>query len=167
MADFSKYGFHRQVKYRGIFDLDGFYKFMVKWIKDHDFDFHETKVVDKPPYKIYKMVGRKKMNYYAMLMLTPEIWVTHAEPVEIIKDGHKKHLMEGNLKVIVNGGYILDYDGDFEGSPSLKNMEKLFVDKIMYHEFLLKYFDYLDYFLFNFMTDIKKYLEMETATNAY
>ncbi len=167
MADFSQYGFHRTIKYSGIFDFDGFFKFMVKWIKDHDFDFYETKVIDKPPYEIHKFVGRRKANYYAMFLLTPEIWLWDAKPVEIIKDGKKKTLTEARMKIIVNGGYILDYDGDFEGNPGLKSMESLFVNKIMYHEFLLKYFDYLDYFLYGFMTDIKKYLEMETATNAY
>ena len=167
MADYSRYGFHRTIKYSGIFDFNAFYTFMINWIKEHDFDFQESKVIDKPPYKIFKFIGRRKSNYYAMLLLTPEIWLWDAKPVEIIKEGIKKTLTEARMKVIVNGGYILDYDGDFEGNPSLKSMEALFVNKIMYHEFLLKYFDYLDYFLYNFMTDIKKFLEMETATNAY
>ncbi|NTV23122.1 MAG: hypothetical protein HGA85_01960 [Nanoarchaeota archaeon] len=167
MADFSKFGFHRIIRYRGIFDFDGFYKYVVKWIKDHDFDYYEPKVLDKPPYKIYKMMGRKKVSFFAMFMVLPEIWIWEAKPVEIIKDGQKKVLTEARMKFVVNGGIILDYDGDFEKSEGQKKMEKFLVDKILYHEVLLKYFDYMDYYLYDFMTDIKRYLEMETATNAY
>ena len=167
MADYSKYGFHRIIKYRGIFDFDGLYKFITKWIKDNDFDFQESKLVDKPPYQIYKFVGRKKANYYAMFLITPEIWLWEAKSVEIIKDGKKKTLTEARMKIIINGGYILDYDGDFEKSPGLKKLEKFLFNKIMYHDTLLKYFDYFDYYLYDFMTDVKKYLEMETASNAY
>jgi hypothetical protein len=167
MADYSKYNFHRTIKFRGIFNFDGFYKFMVKWIKDHDFDFYETKVWDYPPYKIHKMMGRKKVSFYAMFLLLPEIWVWEAKPVEIVKDGKTQTLTEGRMKVVINGGYILDYDGDFEKSPGIKKIEAFLNGKIMYHENLLKYFDYLDYYLYDFMTDVKKYLEMETATNAY
>jgi hypothetical protein len=166
-SDFSKYGFNRIIRYRGIFDFDGLYKFMVKWIKDHDFDFYERKVLDKPPYKIYKLEGRKKINFYCMFLLLPEIWVWEAKPVEVIRNGHKKVLTEARMKIVINGGYILDYDGDFERSPGLKKIENFLNNKILYHEHFLKYFDYLDYFLHDYMTDIKRYLEMETASNAY
>ncbi len=102
-----------------------------------------------------------------MFQLLPEIWLWEAKPVEIIKEGKKKILTEARMKIVINGGYILDYDGDFEKSEGLKKIEKFLNNKILYHENLLKYFDYLDYYLYDFMTDVKKFLEMETATNAY
>lgn len=166
-ADFSLYGFHRTIKYRGIFDFDGLYKFMAKWIKDHDFDFYERRILDKPPYRIHKMEGRKKVSFYVMFLLLPEIWLWEAKPVEIIKDGHIKHLTEARMKIVINGGYITDYDGDFEKSDGLKKIENFLNNKILYHENLLKYFDYFDYYLYDFMTDVKRFLEMESATNAY
>ncbi len=166
-SDISQYGFHRTIRYRGIFDFDGFYKFMVKWIKEHDFDFYETKIVDRPPYKIYKMMGRKKISFYCMFLLLPEIWLWEAKPVEVLRDGHKKMLTEARMKVVINGGYITDYDGDFEKNAGLKKIENFLNGKILYHENLLKYFDYLDYYLYDFMTDVKRYLEMETATNSF
>ena len=167
MADFSKYGFHRIIKYKGIFNFDGLYKFMINWIKDHDFDFYETKIWDYPPYRIHKMMGRKKVNYFAMFLLLPELWIWEQKDVEIVKNGKVKKLTEARMKIIINGGFIMDYDGDFEKSPGLKKLEKFLFQKIMYHDVFLKYFDYFDYYLYDFMTDVKKYLEMETATNAY
>ena len=166
MDDYSKYGFHGTIKFKGVFDFDGFFKYMVKWIKDHDFDFYESKVWDYPPYKVHKLMGRKKINFYCMFMLLPEIWVWEAKDVEVVRNGHVKKLTDARLKVVINGGYILDYDGDFE-KAGLKKLEKFLNGKILYHENLLKYFDYLDYYLYDFMTDVKKYLEMETASNAY
>jgi hypothetical protein len=167
LADYSKYNFHRTIRYRGIFDLDGLYKYMVKWIKDHDFDFYERRILDKPPYKIYKFEGRKKISFYCMFLMLPEIWIWEDKPVEVIREGHVKQLTEARMKIVINGGYILDYDGDFEKSIGLKKIENFLNNHILYHETLLKYFDYLDYYLYDFMTDVKKYLEMETATNAY
>jgi len=80
-------GFNRLIRYRGIFDFDGLYKFIVKWIKDHDFDFYETRVMDKPPYKIHKLMGRKKINFMVMFVIHTELWLWEAKPVKIIKNG--------------------------------------------------------------------------------
>jgi len=71
----------RTIKYRGVFDYDGLYKYIVQWIKDHDFDFYEKKVWDYPPYKIHKLEGRKKVNFISMFIMLPEIWVWEAKPV--------------------------------------------------------------------------------------
>ncbi len=165
-SDFSAFGFHRIIRFKGVFDFDGFYKFMIKWIKDHDFDFYESKIWDYPPYKVHKLMGRKKINFYCMFLLLPEIWLWEAKPVEVIRNGKVKKLTDARMKVVINGGYITDYDGDFE-KAGLKKIEKFLNKKILFHENLLKYFDYLDYYLYDFMTDVKKYLEMETASNAY
>ena len=157
----------RTIRYRGIFDMDGLYKMMVQWIKSRDFDFYDRRNLDKPPYKIFKLEGRKKINYTVMYTLNPEIWVMEGKPVEIIKDGHMKHLMEGRLKIIIDGNIILDYDGDFEDTPGNKKIEKFLYGKVLYHEYFIKHLDYFDYYLYDMMQDVKKFLEMETATNAY
>ena len=156
----------RTIKYRGVFDYDGLYKYIVQWIKDHDFDFYEKKVWDYPPYKIHKLEGRKKENFISMFIMLPEIWVWEAKPVEIIRDGKVKKLTEARVKVYIDGGFIWDYDGDFE-KAGLKKIEKFLFWKILFHYMFLKWADYMDYYLHDFMTDIKKYLEMETASNAF
>jgi len=166
-SDYSKFGFHRIIRYRGIFDFDGLFKFMANWIKQRDFDFYERRVLDKPPYRIHKLEGRKKINFYCMFLLLPEIWLWDAKQVEVIRNGQKKMLTEARAKIVINGGFIMDYDGEFEKSEGLKKLEGFLNGKILYHENLLKYFDYLDYYMYDYMTDVKKFLEMETATNAY
>ena len=160
-------GFHRLIRYRGIFDFDGLYKFLVKWIKNKDFDFYETRVMDKPPYKIHKLMGRKKINFMVMFVIHTELWLWEAKPVQVIKNGKTKTLTEARMKIMISGDIIWDYDGDFEKSQGLKKMENFLNNKILYHENLLKYIDYFDYYLHDYMTEIKKYLEMETASNAY
>ncbi len=160
-------GFHRVIRYRGIFDFDGLFKFVVKWIKNHDFDFYETRVMDKPPYKIHKLMGRKKINFMVMFVIHTELWLWEAKPVQVIKNGRTKTLTEARMKIMISGDIIWDYDGDFEKSEGLKKMENFLNNKILYHENLLKYTDYFDYYLHDYMTEIKEYLEMETASNAY
>lgn len=161
------YGFHRIIKYTGVFDFDGLYKYCHKWIATHDFDVYETDARDRPPYKVYVIWGRKKVTFFAMLTLNIELWLWDDKPVEVFKDGKQQTLTEGRLKLVVNGGYIIDYDGDFERSAFLKKVENFLHNYVMYHDILLKYFDYMDYYLYDFMTDIKKFIGMETATNAY
>ena len=160
-------GFHRLIRYRGIFDFDGLFKFIVQWIKNKDFDFYETRVMDKPPYKIHKLMGRKKINFMVMFVIHTELWLWEAKPVQVIKNGKTKTLTEARMKIMISGDIIWDYDGDFEKSEGLKKMENFLNNKILYHENLLKYVDYFDYYLHDYMTEIKNYLEMETASNAY
>ena len=164
---FTDDGYHRWIRYRGVFDLHGLYSFMAGWIKSKDFDYYERRVLDKDPYKIYKFEGRKKINFAVMFTMNPEIWVEADRQVEVVEDGKVKHMTEGRLRILINGGIIWDYDGDFEKSDGLKKMEKFLFKKIQYHENFLKYIDYMDYFLFDYMTEIKKFLKMETATSAF
>ena len=159
-------GSHRTIKFKGVFDFDGFYKYMIKWIKNHDCDFYERKIWDYPPYKIWHLEGRKKLNYAVLFYIKPEIWLWDAKPVEVIRNGKVKHLTEARMKVVLDAGFTWDYDGDFE-KAGLKEMEAFLFLKIMYHDMVLAWFDYIDYYIFDFMTDLKKYLEMETASNAY
>ena len=75
ILNYADFGFQRVIRYKGIFDFDGLYKFIVQWIKNHDFDFYEKKIIDKPPYKIYYLEGRKKVSFYIMHLLLPELWL--------------------------------------------------------------------------------------------
>ena len=164
---FTDDGFHRLIRYRGIFDFDGFYKYLVNWIKKRDYDFYEKRIWDKPPYKIYSLEGRKKINYWIMYLILPEITLWDVKEVEIVKDGKVKKLTEARMKVLLNAGLILDYDGDFEKSPASKKMEDFLYNKVLYNEVFINHVDFLDYLIHDLMTDLKKYLEMETASNAY
>jgi len=164
---FGNHGFQRIIRYKGVFDFDGVYKYIVKWIKNNDYDFYEKKVWDYPPYKVYKLEGRKKISYMTMFLLFVEIWVWEDKPVEIVRDGKVKHLTEARMKILFDGGYTFDYDGDFEKSPGLKKIEKFLLFKIMFHDMFLKWYDFMDYFVHSFVADVKDYLEMETASNAY
>ncbi|MBN1502407.1 hypothetical protein JW930_02590 [Candidatus Woesearchaeota archaeon] len=167
ILDMSKYGFHRIIHYTGIFDFDGLYKLITQWMKHRDWDIFEPEVKHKEPYRVYKLYGRKKVTFYAMLTMKIELWLQNAREVEVIQQGQKKSLTEAKMKIIVNGGYITDYDGDFEKGPGLKKFEAFLNNYVMYHDILLKYFDYMDYYLYDFMQDVKKFLGMETATHAY
>ena len=102
-----------------------------------------------------------------MFLLLPEIWLWEAKDIEVIRDGRKKIMTDARMKIVMDAGFITDYDGDFEKTKGLKKVEGFLNGKILYHEHFLKYFDYLDYYLYGYMQDTKKYLEMETATNAY
>ncbi|MBN2423281.1 hypothetical protein JXB41_08720 [Candidatus Woesearchaeota archaeon] len=167
ITDFEPYGFHRTIKYRGVFDFEGLYKYVQKWLRDRDWDFFEIQAKDKPPWLIYKWIARKKVTFYAALQINLEFWLWEPKEVEVIKEGTKKKLTDSRMKILLNGAYITDYDGDFEKSDFLKKVEKFLNGYVLYHEILLKYFDYLDYYIYGLMTDIKKFLGMETATNAY
>jgi len=161
-------GFHRVIKYRGVFDFEGLYTFIVKWLKDRDYDFMERRILDKPPYRIHEMEGRKKVSFMVLYRVMPSIWLWDIKPVEIVDvHGHVKTMTEGRLKIILNGGIIWDYDGDFEKTSMQKKIEAFLQWKILYHENFLKHLDWLDYHVHELMADIKAYLNMESGSNAY
>ena len=157
----------RYVRYRGVFDFNGLYQFIANWIKNDNYDFYEKRIVERAPYTIYEMEGRKIVDYYAMYLLLPSIWVTEDKQIQVIKNGRLKNLSEGRLKIIIDGGFITDYDGDFESSSGDKKIEQFLNSRILYHEILLTHLDYMDYYLVSFMTALKQYLGMEVSSNAY
>ncbi|MBU0756908.1 MAG: hypothetical protein KKF44_02495 [Nanoarchaeota archaeon] len=167
ILNFETYAFNRIIKYNGVFDWPGLYKYAQKWLRDRDWDFHEVQAKEKPPWVIYKWHAMKKITFYAALGIGMEFKLWEPKEVIVIKDGKKQKLTDARLRIDMNGFQILDYDGDFEKSEFLKKVEKLLNDHVMYHENLLKYFDYLDYYMHGFFTDLKAYLDMETASNAY
>ncbi|MBD3204487.1 hypothetical protein GF327_09425 [Candidatus Woesearchaeota archaeon] len=167
ITDFSAYGFNRIIKYKGVFDFDGLYKFVRKWLTDRDWDFFEIEAKEKPPWIIYKWMAFKKITFYAALQIKINFRVWEPKEVIILKDGQKKKMMDARLKIDLSGAQITDYDGDFEKSAFLKKVETFLNAYVLYHENLLKYFDYLDYYMHGLMTEIKDYLGMETASNAY
>ncbi|MFH0876294.1 MAG: hypothetical protein V1859_10235 [archaeon] len=167
ICDFAPYHFNRIIKYSGLLDFDDFYKFCQRWMKERNWDFYELKAKDKPPYQVYKWIARKKVNYYGMIQINIEITLWESKEVEAIVDGKKKKMIDTKMKFDLSGAQITDYDGDFEKNDFLKKVEKFLNNYVLYHENLLQYFDYLDYYLHDFFTEIKKYLKMETASNAY
>ncbi len=166
-TDFGDYGFNRIIKYNGLVDFDGLYKFIQTWLRDRQWDFMELQAKDKPPWKVYKWQARRKMTFYGALQINMEIWLWEPKEVVVVRQGKEKHLLDTRMKINIGGAQVTDYDGDFEKGEFLKKVERFLNKYVMYHENLLKYFDYLDYYLHDFMTQIKQYLEMETATNAY
>jgi hypothetical protein len=165
-SDFKRIGFDKTIRYKGVLNFDDFYGFIANWIRDHDFDFNEKSIIDQPPYIIYKMEGRKKINYIVMLKIMPEIHVKNKKKIQIISERETKIVDKVEMKVIVNGGVILDYDNDFN-THNMKKAGNFLYDKVLYQETYTKYVENLDYYLHDFATSIKKYLEMESATNAY
>ena len=160
-------GYDKKIKFRGVFDFNGLYKFCQSWMTSRDYDFYFDKALDKPPYLKYKMTGRKKLNFYCMAILYVDFMMWDVKEIEVIRDNKKKNMMEGYIKIIISSGYITDYDGDFEKSPGLKKMEAFLNFYIFYHENLLKYFDYLDYVGHDFATDVKKFLKMQSGQSAW
>ncbi len=167
ILDFEPYGFHRTIKYSGVFDWDGLYKYVQKWLKDRDWDFMETLAKEKPPWVIYTWIARKKLSFYAALQINIEFRLWQPKKVEVVREGVKQTLTDARMRIVLSGAQILDYDGDFEKSDFLKRVEKFLNKYVMYHENLLKYFDYLDYYIHGLATDIKSYLKMDTASSAY
>jgi len=161
----------RSIKYRGLFDFAGMYRFIQKWMKKRHYEFHETKYKQKPlvyfPEHEIKFWGEKKLTDYMMYRIDIFIHLYEAEKKEVEVDGKKKEMMDTRMIIEIDGDVITDYSEEFERTSFTKKIESFLNKRVLYQEILLKYLDPFDYELYDLETDIKKFLKMEVRETAY
>lgn len=161
----------RLVRYKGIYDFDGLYKMMQKWMVDRHYEFHEKKYKEKPywhaPETEITWWAEKKVTSYIMYRIDIFIHMYDSEWIEVVVDGKKKKMMNARFQVDMEASVITDYSKEFEKSGFWKKIENFLNRTILHKEILLKYLDALDYELYDFEADIKKFLGMEARESAY
>ncbi len=159
------------VRYIGVLDLDGLYSLIVSWFKDNQYNFKEEKHEFKPDKlgKELKIVwtGDKKVTEYVKYIISITLIIYEMNNVEVVENGVKKKKVKGRLDLRINAKADLDYQDRWETSEFNFKLRKF------YHKYILRF--YIDFKVWNpfyykiwgLLTDIKKFLNMETGSNAY
>ncbi|MEM3154781.1 MAG: hypothetical protein QW165_04445 [Candidatus Woesearchaeota archaeon] len=131
------------IKHRGFFNYSDFLQAVRKWFVDEDFD-----VLDMPMYKQkfpgptgteheFKMRGEKKVTEYVKYKIDFFVRVYNMRDVEIIQDGKKLRVQDGQVQIEITPVLELDWQKRFKGPPPWKDFLNA-LDKF-YRNYIIKY----------------------------
>lgn len=131
------------IKHRGFFNYSDFLQAVRKWFIDEDFD-----VLDMPMYKQkfptptgteheFKMKGKKNVTEYVRYEIEFMVRVYNLRDVEIIQDGKKIKVQDGQVQIEIEPKLILDWQNRFKQSGPFKPFVEA-LDKF-YRNYIIKY----------------------------
>jgi hypothetical protein len=123
--------FKSSLKYNGIFKFSDFYQFCYDWLNEETgLIVAEEKYIEKIKGSVkdikVEWVGTRKLTDYFKFKMKVKFELINLEKVEIIQKGKKIKTNNGEVKVIVKGILIKDYDGKFERTATLKFLRSIY-----------------------------------------
>jgi len=159
------------VKYKGVFDLEGLYRVVMRWLEEREYEVYEELYKHKPPeLEIRWWAMCKRTGYIADKL---RIWWhgLSLEEVEVIKDGVPKKMYKGKLRIIMWGEVIMDYPDIFGNRKWTTTFEKKLLtflnNHILRRDIEFREIDRMLYTVWRLQDVVKTYLNMETKGNAY
>jgi hypothetical protein len=159
------------IEYKGIFDLEGLYRLIIKWLQDRSYEFHEKTYKHKPG-----MVGKeqemkweawKKVNEYIRYWFDIYIHVWDMNEVEVIRQDQKVKMIKGRLRLMIESRVDRDWQGTFKKSKTLKRVRDFYDKYVTFKDMTGVWGDMLHYKIVKLQNEIKEYLGMETTSKAY
>jgi len=161
------------IRYTGVFDYDGMYKMMHSWLISKRFLFQEKKYKDKVATPFgneleIKWEAEKKVTEFIKESITIEFHLWDFSEVEVIKDGKKSKQAKARMEIKFFAFLELDYSQRFSsGSNFSKKLGEFYVENIIYWDWRIRYANALEYSVYDLHTKVKKYLNMDSGSNAY
>lgn len=161
------------IRYKGVFDYDGMYKMMHSWLISKRFLFNESKYKDKVSTPFgneieIKWEAEKKVTEFVKEYILIEFHLWDFSEVEIIKDGKKVKQAKTRMEIKFFARLELDYSQRFsKGSEFTQKLGKFYIENIIYWDWRIKYANALEYSVYDLHTKVKKYLNMDSGSNAY
>lgn len=166
-------GHHIQrIRYQGIFDLEGLFKMIYKWLDERGYEVREVKLKHKVP----KPAGINQEVWWEAFITETDyvtMWVKlrfffyEMNDVEVVKEGKKKLLTKGRLSIEIESYLELDWQSRWETSIFLRHFRTFYEKRVINHEIEDVYWDKNYYNTYKLHTKIKEHLDFETKTNAY
>lgn len=160
-----------RIKYRGMLDLDGLYRFMVQWLKKRRYEFHETLYKYKPPELNIKWRAELKKSGFVKTVINVEFHMYGEYDIETIVKGKKKKMANVRMVLTLEPELEAPYANMFGDKrwnlPMERRILRFFQEYVMKREFEELDFDVLWYEVMQFQAAIKEYMELETRGSAY
>jgi len=163
------------IRYKGVFDYEGMYKMMHAWLINKRYLFHENKYKDKVATPFGNEIeiawtAEKKVTEFIKEIIKIEFHLWDHSEVEVIKDGRKVKMSKTRMEIKFFADMELDYMKKFNGesaSPFVKELGKFYVEHVIYWDWRIRYANSLEYAVYDLHAKVKKYLNMESGSNAY
>lgn len=167
----SAYEKEIEIRYKGLYDLDGIYKLIRGWLDARRYDYME---------KIHKDKSTNPWGNEVEWEMTPELKVDgfikyeiyirtkfyDVKEFESIQHGHKRMLTDGRFWIEITGLVKFDYRDRFE-SKFEKTILEWLIRRIFWRYYRVHHIEKLYKDMFDLHNEIKKFMKMETAFNAY
>lgn len=154
------------VKYSGVYDFDELYKRLQEWVRDDGYHFEERDYRTKRPSPAggehdIQWDGWKNITPYARywFFITWKIW--DMKEVEVIKDGRKKKLSKGRVRIMFRAELEVNWQGRKSALLDFYNryIGKKRIEKAWWDELYCK--------MHKLQTQTKELLDMQTQTNSH
>ena len=110
--------FPTRIKFKGIYDLDGLYKFMANWLRQRRYELYENLYKAKPPELEIRMTAERKKTGFVMELITLYFHGWGEYELDVVINGKKKKMAESLANEI-----ILASDGNMESYALQKKNE--------------------------------------------
>jgi len=160
-----------RLRYKGVMDYDAMSTYVIKWLKDRHFEInegvHKHKHSCPHGFEIERHIeGWRKIDDYFLYTVEVVFFLWDAFEVDAVKDGKKKKHWDARMTVEIHFDVVCDYQDRWAVNPIIEKLrDKFYNQYIIKKEIIVKHADPLYYKLLSLHTQLKKMLEMETATD--
>lgn len=160
------------IRYKGLFDFDGLYSFMVRWLKTHRYEFYEYDYKHKvpSPYGAEQEIGwraeQKVTEYYKYtISIYSHLW--DMTEVEVVQKGVKKTLTNARIEITFDGTIDIDYEKRFAQSTFWITIRDWWHRYVRKEEIETLWHDELYYRVQKLHEAVKEYLDMQARGSEY
>ena len=153
-----------------MYDLDGIYKAIRRWLTEREYEYNEDRYKDKPAdignEVELDMSGELRVNDFVRFNVKLSAKFYGLKEFEADYMGSKRPVKNGQFFIRVTGTVTYDYQKKFSSTLAEFFLD-LMIKKLLKNYYDVKYVDRLYYDLYTLQTLIKEQVYMETASNAY
>ncbi len=155
------------MRWQGVFDYDGLYKFIQSWLANRHYEFHE-KAYKRKPAELGEEVelswfAEKKVTGYVMNRFDVEMHFWDLNDTEM--DGKK--MTEGRFWINMSAKLVLDYEQKWGKTRFYHDLREFFHKHIFKKQIEFKWGEDLRLELNKLFEDVKAYLEAMAKGKVY
>lgn len=160
------------IRYVGLFDFDGLYSLMARWLKDQGYWFHERSYKHKvpTPYGAEQEIewrAEKEVTEYYQEVIEVFIHTWEQTEVEVEKGGVKKKLTSAKLEVKMVCAIDMDYEKRWAKSKFWRAIRDWYHKYVIRKEIEFIWLDIVYHRMYNLQNIVKEFLDMEAKGNEF
>jgi len=157
-----------KIRYKGVFDFEGVYKYVHDWIVRYGYRFHEKNYKDKLDTALgseteVEIWGEKEVTEYYRHKIAVSFHTWETKDVMVTENGKQVKRSRGRIEIKINGSLVTDWQGKYKGSSVKKYMEKFMNDVVLKYDILIKHFTPMDEDFHKLGNEIGKLLKIESV----
>lgn len=154
------------IRYKGVFDWPGLYRYTKFWIEDNRYKFHEKRYKHKWGEVEVDFIGERKIDEMHRNWVHVYFHIWNLKDIEVIENGKKVKRNSGRIHIMIDTSVEVDYSKRFDQNNFTRMLGRWWLT-IRQKEFEPQYLEKYTYEVYRLHQEIKILLNMTTDTNAY